>query len=219
MALLVPGLAYRSATLYALVIRALYGPHAVSRAHSIATRIARGARVVDLCCGPPVLYRTYLRAKDVDYLGIDINEGFLRKVERSGGRALRCDLRTLGPLPRGDFVVMQGSLYHFLPDPAPLVWRMLEAATREVIIAEPVRNVTGARWRGLSLLAARLTDPGYGAQRSRFTEATLKAHLAPFAGRILETVAIAGGREILYALRGAGVVASASATGAGNSNV
>ncbi len=176
------------------------------------------AYVVELCCGPPVLYRMYLRTKDVDYLGIDINEGFLREVERCGGRALRRDLRTADPLPGGDFVVMPGSLYHFLPDPAPLVRRMLRAATREVVIAEPVRNVAGARWSALSRLAARLTNPGYGEQFLRFTEATLEAHLAPFEDRIIETVVIAGGREVMYVLRGAGAVASIADASAGNPN-
>ena len=70
-------------------------------------------------------------------------------------------------LPPADYVVMQASLYHFLPDPGPLVDRMLRAARCRVIIAEPVRNLatSGVPW--VSRLARRQTDPGTGGAAER----------------------------------------------------
>src|SRR5713101_1249799 len=107
---------------------ALYGRHYAGRYRAIADLIPSGSSVLDLCCGPGILYERYLRAKSVDYTGIDVNRCFLDRIGRLGARAIDRDLHEPGPLPPADSVIMQASLYHFLPDAAPIVERMIEAA-------------------------------------------------------------------------------------------
>lgn len=191
-------LVYRSTWVYELVMRLLYGRHYAARYRAIAELVPRGSSVLDLCCGPGILFDRYLRRQDVDYTGLDINEGFLARIERRGGHARRWDLHGDDPLPRADVVVMQASLYHFLPDAAPVVERMLRAADRLVIIAEPVRNLSDSRVPFLAALARRETDPGVGKAALRFTEATLDRFLESLSSPPSRSFLIPGGREKVY---------------------
>src|SRR4051812_46793681 len=114
-------LVYRAPWVYELVMIALYGRHYPARYRAIAGLVPEGASVLDLCCGPGFLYDRHLRRKSVDYTGLELNPAFVERVRRRGGHALVWDLHDDRPLPPADVVMMQASLYHFLPDVAPLV--------------------------------------------------------------------------------------------------
>jgi hypothetical protein len=101
-----------------------------------------------------------------------------------------------------DYVVMQGSLYHFLPDAGSVVERMLRAAGRYAIVAEPIRNWTTSRGRVLAWLARELRAVRGEAAASRFTEPALDALFATYRDRVVHCGLIAGGREKVYVLRG-----------------
>jgi SAM-dependent methyltransferase len=201
---LAAALIYRSATLYELAMIALYGRHYPARYRAIAAWIPAGSSVLDLCCGPGVLFDRYLRGKGVEYTGLDLNPRFAARVSRRGGRGRVWDLRADAPLPRADVVVMQASLYHFLPDVAPILGRMRVAARTRVIIAEPIRNLAGSRHAWLAALAARQTDAGRGGQPHRFDEPSLDALLGPLATPTGRSFLIPGGREKVYVLEAAG---------------
>jgi SAM-dependent methyltransferase len=180
-------------------MRLLYGRHYAARQRAIADLIPAGSSVLELCCGPGTLYRRHLARKRVDYLGLDINDGFLRRVRRSGADAREWDVRSADPLPPADFVVMQASLYHFMDDPRPLIERMRAAARRQLILAEPVHNV--ARQPGpVGAVVARLTDPGTGPQPNRYDESSLDRVFEPFASLVRERTLLPGGREKVYVL-------------------
>lgn len=179
---------------------ALYGRHYPARYRALADVIPHGASVLDLCCGPGVLYERYLRRKSVDYTGLDINETFVRGLVRRGVRARVWDLREDAPLPPADCVVMQASLYHFLPDPAPVLRRMLAAARRQVVITEPVRNLSRSRLPLLRALSRLLTDPGTGAHPHRFDERTLDELIGSLRPRPARAALIGGGREKMYVI-------------------
>lgn len=189
---------YKSASVYELIMRVLYGRHYSARYRAIAEHIPQGATVLDVCCGPAVLYSRYLRKKQVTYTGLDLQERFVKKLPAQGAQGKVWDLREDTPLPSADIVIMQASLYHFLPDPAPVLDRMLAAANDHVIIAEPVRNMAQSNVRIVAALGRRMTDPGSGEQASRFTEATLDTFLE--SSPVRQTQLIAGGREKLYVL-------------------
>lgn len=176
---------------------ALYGRHYFSRCRAIADLIPSGACVLELCCGPADLYSHYLKPKNVQYVGLDINPRF---VARLGEAGRVWNVQEPLPLPGADYVLMQASLYHFLPDPAPVLDRMLSAARTQVIVAEPIRNLSDGRVPLLSALARRGTDAGTGAQPHRFNEQTLDAFFARYAGRVSRSFRIPGGREKAYVL-------------------
>ena len=193
-------LVYRSAKLYELLMLILYGRHYFTRYRVLADLIPPHTKVLDLCCGPGILYERYLRKKGVTYTGLDINERFIKRVNKLGSQGLVWDLRENKPLPRADYVIMQASLYHFLPDPTAIFELMLNAATRGVIIAEPIRNLSSGKTPLLGSLAKRLSDPGTGEQQMRFTEQTLDSFLARYASHHVKTFLVPGGREKVYFL-------------------
>lgn len=180
---------------------AAYGRHYGERYQAITDLIPAGASVLDVCCGPGILYQRYLRSKTVSYTGLDINEKFVRDVISYGAQGWVQNLCSDDPLPDADYVVMQASLYHFLPNAGPIVTRMVAAARTAVIIAEPIRNLSNSRVRLLSWLARNITNPGSGAPPQRFTEATLAELFSQLDLVESKTFLIGGGRERVYVFR------------------
>jgi SAM-dependent methyltransferase len=193
-------LVYRNPLIYDAVMLALYGRHASARYRVIADLVPESTSVLELCCGPATLYRRHLRARGVRYTGIDINPRFVARVNAQGGVGQAWDLQSDTPLPQADYVIMQASLYHFLPDPGPVMDRMLAAAGRQVIVAEPIRNLADSRVPILSWLARRQTNAGTGQQAHRFNEGTLDAFFSRHATRVVRSFLIPGGREKVYVL-------------------
>jgi SAM-dependent methyltransferase len=193
-------LVYKSAAGYELALRALYRHHYEDRLRAVAGEVPVGASVLELCCGPGTLYMRYLRERVGSYIGLDVNERFVAVLRRRRIDARVADLaRSSDPLPGADVVLMQASLYQFLPDAAQIVARMLAAARERVIISEPVRNLASSANPMIRLLGRRAADPGVGGGEQRFTEATLDALMNRY--QVLRRFSIPGGRELVYVLR------------------
>ena len=195
-------LIYRNADAYEAVMRLLYGRWYNERFQSLAQVIEEGSSVLDVCCGPGTLFHRYLKAKGVDYIGLDINQHFIHRVRAGGATGIIWDLKENRPLPRAQYVLIQSSLYHFLPDASSVVQRMILAAEKQVLIAEPIRNMADSRARSLAFLSRKLTNPGTGDQPSRFNETRLDALMEQYQlrGYSVRGELIAGGREKLYIL-------------------
>ena len=208
-----PSLIYRHPVAYELLMRALYGRHHAGRLRAVAEQIPPGASVLELCCGPGSLYLGWLRHRVGSYVGLDVNPGF---VARLSARGVDARITELGgdatPLPDAEIVVMQASLYHFLPHAEPVVDRMLEAASQSVIISEPIRNLTSSRLFGIGAAARRATDPGVGHLTSarRFTESSLDKLMNRYDVR--STFLAPGGRDKIYVLGATGGARSVGAS-------
>ena len=194
-------LVYRSAVGYELLMRALYGRYYTDRMRAVAGEVPDGSSVLELCCGPGTLYLRYLRARTRRYVGIDVNARFVAQLQRRGVDARRLDLAAgADPLPDADAVILQASLYHFLPDPEGIIDRMLAAARDRVIVSEPVRNLASSDLPLIGRLGRSAADPGVGGHAQRFTEATLDALMERYRERIQKSFPIPGGRERVYVL-------------------
>jgi SAM-dependent methyltransferase len=195
-------LIYRSARGYELLMRALYGRHYGARMAAVAEQVPRGSSVLELCCGPGTLYERHLRNRAASYIGLDANEGFVGSLKRRGVDARVLDLTNgAGSLPAADVVIMQASLYHFLPAAAAIVDRMLASARDRVVVSEPIRNLATSSIPGVARLGRQAADPGAGGGHAdRFTEATLDELMSHYA--VLRAFLIPGGREKLYVLAG-----------------
>lgn len=198
-------LIYKNSALYDIVNRLLYGRHHSARYQVIADLIPPRASVVDLCCGPATLYHRFLRAKNVRYTGLDVSPSFIDALNKRGGRGILWDLRSDKPLPRADYIVIQGALYFFLPDPSPLIERMLAAADKEIIVAEAIRNLSSSAVPGISNLAKRLAGAAEGSNAVRFSEETLDELFADYAPEQKRSFKIPGGRDKVYVLKKTGV--------------
>lgn len=193
---------YRSGFIYEVVMAGLYGRKYLERLRAVADLIPNECSVLDLCCGPATLYRRHLRDREVRYTGLDINSKFVESLSEQGGTGISWDVAGNRPLPEADYVIMQASLYHFLPDPTPIVDRMLAAARTSVVIAEPIRNLADSKIRTLAWMARKMTNPGTGDRHNRFNESMLDRFFEPYqaCGRIVASYRIAGNREKLYIL-------------------
>lgn len=181
---------------------ALYGRHCFARYQAIADLIKAGSTIVDLCCGPGILYRRFLRHKAISYTGFDLNERFIRKLIHAGASGEVRDLKQDESFPASDYVIMQASLYHFLPDPQPILKRMEAAAGKALIISEPVRNLATSRSRLMRAVSARLTNVGNGNQPHRFSEKSLDQLFVELGWEPAVTLLLAGGREKVYVFNG-----------------
>src|SRR6476646_8737454 len=95
---------YRNQMLYELLMLLLYRRHYPSRFRSIAQLIPAGSSVLDVCCGPAVLYHRYLKKKCVRYTGFDVNENFVMRARAKGIPMIWGDLAVVSELPHADFV-------------------------------------------------------------------------------------------------------------------
>jgi hypothetical protein len=195
-------LIYKNALIYETLMRVLYGAGYEERYRAMADRVPSGATVTDLCCGPATLYHRYLKAKGVRYTGLDINAKFAADLSASGATGLQWDMMSNKPLPAADYVIMQASLYHFLPNPAPIVNRMRAAARDAVLIAEPIQNMANSSNPLFAWMGKKFTNPGTGEQAHRFNERLLDQFFIPYQemGIVQASWLIAGGREKLYIL-------------------
>jgi trans-aconitate methyltransferase len=195
-------LVYRSAWGYGLAMRLLYGRHYAARDAAVAAHVPAGASVTELCCGPARLYLEELRDRVGGYVGLDANAGFVERLRRRGVDARVADVAS-AELPAADVVLMQASLYHFLPDARPLLARMRAAARDRVVVSEPVRNLASSGSGMVARLASRGTATADGGEQAhRFDSASLGALMETFGGDVLAHEPIPGGREEIYVLRG-----------------
>ena len=89
-------LIYRSSSFYEFTMLALYGRHYGSRYRAVADLIPGGSSVLDLCCGPALLYHRYLRHKSVRYTGLDVNAKFIASC--AGAQGVRWGFESETPL-------------------------------------------------------------------------------------------------------------------------
>jgi trans-aconitate methyltransferase len=139
-------------------MRALYGRHFHARYQAIAAFVPPGVEVVDVCAGDCYLYLTQLRAKSVQYLGLDISPQMVAWARRRGIAAQEFNVWQ-DVIPHADFVLMQASLYQFITHAEHILHRLIIAARQKVIIAEPIQNLTASSHRLLAALTHRLTVP------------------------------------------------------------
>ena len=179
----------------------LYGRHYFARHRAVADLVEPNSSVLELCCGPGKLYRRYLRNKTISYTGLDLNARFIKNLAKTGARGEVCDITTSKPLPESDYVIMQASLYHFLPDVSPILDRMMTAAKKALIMSEPVRNLADARLGLVRSLSARFANVGKRNEVLRFNEASLDDLFARLGYVPARTLFISGGREKVYLFR------------------
>ena len=196
-------LVYSNTALYQSVMRVLYGRHFKARYEAIAREIPEGTSVVDVCAGDCYLYRNYLKRKNVSYIALDVSKPFVDAAQRRGIDAREFNMKS-DALPVADYVVMQGSLFYFMPDTAEALNKLIGAARRFAIIGEPVRNLSDSKNPLLAAISRRSTraaSEGQDAAGNRFNEETLSV-LFQANPRLERSFLIPGGREMVGIFRG-----------------
>jgi SAM-dependent methyltransferase len=191
---------YAHPRLYGMMMRVLYGRHFGARYAAIADLIPAACSVVDLCAGDCFLYSRYLAAKQVNYLGLDISDEMVAFARSRGIPARRFDVRT-DRVPTADVIVMQASLYQFLPDAASVLRKLFAAAADRVILAEPVRNLSSSSNAVVAALGRRLTRPSGGGYTAERFDSSSFAELCRTLPSLERLTPIPGGREMVALFR------------------
>jgi hypothetical protein len=186
--------------IYGVFMRLLYGRGFSDRYHAVAARIPINASLLELCAGDCLLYTRFLVQKKISYTACDINPIFINAARKKGISAIRLDVLN-ETLPNADIVLMQASLYQFIPHQKAIVDKMLEAARKRVIIVEPVKNLSDSQNPMIAFLARRSANPGTGNKTTRFNAETFSVFLKDnYPSLIIEKALIASGREMLAVL-------------------
>jgi hypothetical protein len=185
-------------------MRLLFGRFFKARYQVIDNLISRGAEVIDVCAGDCRLYLDFLQKKGVKYLGLEYSPHFVRWANRAGVEAKIFDVWK-DDIPAADVVVMQASLYQFIPREEEVLEKLLASSRKWVIIAEPVRNVSDSRFGLLAKLGRLLTQPrrqGDGKYTGdRFNRESLTRLFRSFE-EFERSFLIPGGREMVGIFRG-----------------
>lgn len=188
-------LIYRSPRFYGLLMRGLYGRHYADRYAAVAAQVPHGASVLDVCAGDCLLYTRHLRQSGVSYRALDVSPKFVAHAQARGIDATLFDLAH-DELPVADVVVMQGSLYQFIADASQVLQRLRRAARLEVIVAEPVRNLSDTPVLGAIARQLTRVRPGEQHGPSRFDAVSLR-RLFEAADGFERAYPIPGGRELV----------------------
>jgi hypothetical protein len=183
-------------------MRLLYRKNYKARFKSVSEEIPKGAEVLDVCCGDCKLYTLALKGK-VSYVGVDINPSFIENARKLSIKVLSLDVRN-DALPYSDYVVMQASLYQFIPQHKQIVDKLLSSASRKVIICEPVRNLSDSNNPVISFIARYLANPGTGHKLDRFTEETFCSFFRDNYNEIIEKFKFIPGKRELMVILNAG---------------
>ena len=174
----------------------LYGSDYTARSQAIAAQILDHEEIVDVCCGRAALYTEFLYARPIKYLGLDLTAAMLRSARRDGASVQKFDV-WIDPIPPADVIVMQSSLCQFIPRQREILDKLLMAARRLVIVAEPVRNMSSSHSSILSAIAKALTSPPPSAgqyQGQRFTDQSFLELLESYP-EFISSQLLASGRE------------------------
>jgi hypothetical protein len=178
---------------YHFVIRILYGKNFSNRYRALAEFIPDNSRVVELCMGDAYLYTKYLRKKNVHYLGLDINPIFVRLAIKKNIPAKVHNILN-DEIPPAEIILMQGSLYQFIPEERKVISKMLCSATKKVLISEPVHNRAHSKNPIIRILSRYGVNPGTGNKTERFDKELLLRCFSSFSEL---TTIVNTGKEII----------------------
>jgi SAM-dependent methyltransferase len=146
---------------------------------------APGSRVLELCFGDTYIAE-FCKAAGHQWIGLDINQDFIRHAQNLGFNARYEDLFSAKNFPKADVCIMMGSLYHFHHQADCLLEKILSAANT-FILSEPVLNLS-ARKGFIGFLAKRAANAGKGNEPFRYNAATLMSLLEASSRRLNYTI-------------------------------
>ena len=175
----------------------MYGKYYLKRYKDLASIIPPNVSVTDLCCGDCSLYHYALKGKN-RYTGMDINPSHNQNDQNI--KVVKADILK-DPIPISDYVIIQGSLYQFIPNHKEIINQMLDSARYKVIISEPVINLVNSKNKFISTIARYSANPGTGNKNYRFTKESLNNELQRYFKQYIEGIFfIAGGRDMVVVL-------------------
>lgn len=185
---------------YNRAMRLAYGTKFETRYKHLEKYIPEGCELLELCMGDAFFYQHYLRKKNVRYRCADINPVFIRSARKKGIDAQLLDVYS-DPVPKADYVLMQASLYHFIPDEKKIIDKLLDACNIAVIISENVENLSNDPSTFRARLGEHLSRAKSGQSRVKFTRDTLAQSFTDHKKNIGVWEDLPGNKEVIIVLR------------------
>lgn len=168
---------YRHILIYRFIMDILYLGKYKKRFAAVIDQLKNvrsQARVLELCFGD-IYIADFCKKAGFSWVGIDMNENFVKHAQKSGHEAYYRDLAASEDLPTADVCIMMGSLYHFHPHTATVLAKMLKASN-VVVLSEPVSNLSSQNGL-IGFLARRAANAGKGNEEFRYNATSLMAML------------------------------------------
>jgi len=123
--------------------------------------------------GDLYFYENYLRNKSIDYSCADINGVFVNAALKKGIKAMQLDILR-DEIPRSEYILIQGSLYHSIPNQKELIRKLMSSTGKQLIISENTSNISNSSSSFKSWLGAVFSKAKSGQSKIKFTKETLK---------------------------------------------
>ena len=149
------------------------------------------------CAGEATAKEAWLATRKVmNYLGLDLSQTFVVDALRKGLKVRLFDMDS-DVLPQAEYIILQASLYQFIPRQGKILEKLFSSATKGIIISEPIRNLTNSRSRIVSLIARIGAKLLTGSSTERFNEKSLKELFNMYGEHVKVQSKICGEREML----------------------
>ena len=185
--------------IYKFLMKLRFKKYFNERYEAINELIPAGSSVVDVCCGDSFLY-SFLKNKKIEYLGLDFNPSFIKNSIKQGINVKLFNIYE-DPIPPADFVVIQASLYQFIPNHQKLLHKLYNSANKYLIITETIDSYGSSNNKFISFVGKILNNPGDGIKKERFTYLTFKKAIEPFKNKIENEISICGDLDILVSIK------------------
>ena len=155
--------------------------------------------MVDVCCGDSYL-QSFFENKNIEYLGLDFNPTFINFSSKRGINAKLFNIYK-DDIPQADYIVIQTSLYQFIPNHDQILQKLYQAADKYLIITETLKSLGGSGNKFVSSIGRFLNNPGDGVKAERFVMQTFKKAMKPFQKNIEHEFFINGGLDYLVVIK------------------
>ena len=190
---------YWHPNIYNFLVRLMYKTSFNERYTTINNLITDNSSVVDVCCGDSYLY-SYLKNKNINYLGLDFNPTFINISKRKGIKARLFNIYE-DPIPHADYIIIQTSLYQFIPNHDQILKKLYQAADKYLIITETMKSYGGSKNKFFSKIGKYLNNPGDGIKENRFSLITFKKAMEPFQEKIENEFFIKGNIDYVVVIK------------------
>ena len=181
-------------------MKKLYGAYYESRYTHLQKVIPDNCQLLELCMGDMLFYEKYLKPKNIQYSCADVNPVFVNNAKSKNIDSVLIDMLE-DEIPKSDYILLQGALYHSIPDQQKLIAKLLNSANKQLIISECVKNVSNSSNGVVSILAAFMSKAKTGQSKIKFTEETLKEAFAGFEKNIVQWIEHEDSMETIIVLQ------------------
>jgi hypothetical protein len=185
--------------LYRKAMQLAYGEHYKIRYEALSKFIPDRCQLLELCMGDAFFYLNYLKQKNLDYTCADINPVFVNAARKKGVRSSLLDVYS-DDIPSSDHILMQASLYHFIPNEQKVIDKLLKACNKSLIISENVENLSNSASGFKSWLGEYLSKAKSGQSKIKFTRQTLSETFAPYKKHIRVWEETKDSKEVIIVL-------------------